>query len=361
MATVDDVHPSVDEIQPYVSIGPSQNLSVTLDKETFDTGFITFTILFGLILLILVGVTIFFAYQQANLPPPPEPLRPIKQDLTIHSNIGAAVASTSVIGKNEGFELTTKEQCATLINTIWTGDVCQCKPPFFGPNCLREKHNNRYYAVGIPNEETLNISIIDEFIANGKSFSEPDSNILTNFTSSLDFNPKSCSDNCNINTDCIGFIYHPVTSLHNELTGNYGVCTLLKENVIIPSGSSISYSTDIDSTLYMKSSDNLQFSDKIFLGEFIGTFPPRYWLVRDTPSYKQLIPNEITTLTFAPTYTKIFGIYTGIYCLHPFSHNDIDIILDRGSTSECYIHHSGSDINLPPDWKYKLPLYVTYI
>jgi hypothetical protein len=338
----EDIHPGVDEIKPYVAVGPTKELSVTVHKETFDAGFIIFTIVFGLALLIVVGVTIFFAYQQSKLPPPPPGLTSNKQQLTLHTNLGAATTPNNFITNNlliptDGSALTTKQQCESVSNTKWVDNECKCNPPFFGPTCSQERHDSKYYAVGIPNESTLNINVIDDIMSYGKSFSATGSK-------------GSCSDFCNKSQECIGFIYH-----------HPGMCTLLKDDIIVPKDSGISYSTDVDSTLYLKSSNNLHFEDRIFLGAFISSFPPRYWLIKETPYYAQLLPNVITKISFAPTYTKIYGSFTGIYSLHPFSNDDIDILLNRKETNECYIHRPGTTIDLPPDWKYKTHLYVVYV
>lgn len=348
-----DVHPSPDEIKPYVSVGPTKELSVTVQKETFDSAFLTITIIFGLALFVIVGLTIFFAYQQSKLPPPPPPVKLKKVDPTLHSNVGAAASAASLIGNNinlpeDGSALITQSECLSQPNTVWNGSNCQCKPPFFGPICSREKHDKRYYAVGIPNEDTLQFTVLDEIMSNGKSFNSNGSQ-------------GSCSDYCNKSEECIGFIYHNPYTSYGDVKQQAGMCTLLKDNVVVPADSTISYSNDLESTLYMRSSDNLQFENRIFLGGYTGSFPPRYWLVKETPSYLQLLPGEIRSISFVPVYTEIKGYYTGIYCLHPFSSEDIDVILDRGNTSECYIHQQNSQINIPSHWKYRTPIYVAYV
>lgn len=357
--TVTDIHPSVNEIKPYVSVGPTDELSVTVKKETFDSAFIWVTIIFGLALLILVGLTIFFAYQQSKLPPPPPPLRPIKQNPTLHTNIGAAASPTTLINnklilQQDGSELVTQQQCEASYNTKWDGSHCECEPPFFGPKCSREKHDKKYYAVGTPNENTLGFTVIDKFISSGKSFTATSSE-------------NSCSDRCNKTEDCIGFIYHDydeddetITEYMDE-TANIGMCLLLKDKVIVPQDSTIPYFIDIDPTLYLRSSDNLYFENRIFLGAYIRALPPRYWLVKENLNYIQLTPGEIRKLQFVPTYTKMYNQHTGIYCTHRFSTEEINLLINRGENSECYIHRPGTIINLPLDWKYKTNLYVVYV
>lgn len=344
-----DVHPSVSEIKSYVAVGPTEDLSVTVDKRTFDSAFITATIIFGLLLLILIGFTIYAAYRQSKLPPPPTaPLTPITPAASIHTNLGASSHKATPITKKghiaaDASDLTTQHQCKSTPNTIWTENGCDCLAPFFGPSCSKERHDKKYFAVGIPksNYSELNASVIDTVMSDGKSFN-------------ANGVQGSCSDHCDKIAGCNGFIYHPIDN-------GPGVCTLLSNDVIVPGGSTILYSHDVDATLYLKSSDNLQFEDRIFLSVYAWTIPPRYWLVNETQYYKQVYPNNITTLSFAPGYSKIYGSYTGIYSLHPFTNDEINILLQRRENSQCYIHRPGTDITLPPDFQYKTPLYVVYV
>lgn len=343
-----------DEIMPYVAVGPSEDLSFTIHKDTFDSGFIAFTIFGGIIILIVVGVVIFFAYQQIALPPPPPPLKSNDNDPTLQLNIGGTVSATAPLNRkssvtSDGSSLITEAACNSVSHTVWTGDHCECQAPFFGPICSQEKHDLKYFAVGTPLNNSINIDVLQRSQVNGKSFSNSRST-------------ETCSDQCNQNSECIGFLYHG---------GNQeeGICTLLKGNVIVPSERSIPYSYDQEATLYLRSSSNLHFEDRIFLGGFTGSIPPRFWLTKEQPLYLQLTPYEISRLTFAPTFTKMYGSYTGIYCRHVFTQDDIDWLLERGDTSECYIHHPGTNINLPIDWKnqvnnrtgQRVQLYVVYV
>lgn len=336
------------EIKPYVAVGPSSTLSITVHKDTFDKGFLIASLLLLLIIGFVVGLMLYFSITLSRLPPPPPPLNTrsssstTAQELTLATNYGAANSASYLVNKNlkvpiDGSELTTKEICEETENTQWNGSACICQHPFFGPSCSRERHDNSYFAVGIPNEETLRITVIDEIMTDNKSFN-------------VNGSTNSCSDHCNTTPGCNGFIYH-----------NPGSCTLLRNDVIIPEGETISYSHDIDSTLYMKDSQNLHFEGRIILGEMAVAVPPRYWLVKETKYYAQMFLNTITKIAFAPNFTLMHGSYTGIYCRFPFTMDQVSAILARGVNSECYIHQADVTINLPSDWKYKTPLYVVYI
>lgn len=358
---------SPDEIKPYVAVGPSKDLSITVHKETFDSGFIAFCVLFGIGLLVVVGILAYTAYQKNTLPPPPPPLKSnpnaIKQSI-LHTNIGAASYPTSPIKKHgdlpgDGSSLLSKQVCELVPHTLWVDDHCECQPPFFGPTCSQERHNAKYFAVGTPLRDAVNIDVLRQSYVTGKSFAKDQT---------IGSQPKdTCSDQCSKDPLCIGFLYH-------NQDEKQGLCTLLKDNVIVNSRRSIAYSYDQESTLYLRSSENLHFEDRIFLEGITGSIPPRFWLTKEAPEYLQLDPYEITKLNFAPRYTKIYGSshriegqpqpYTGIYCRHNFTLDDVEILLQRGNTSECYIHHADRDINLPLDWKYQIherPLYVVYV
>lgn len=325
------------DIKPYVEVGPTTELSVTVTKETFDSSFMAFTVVAGISLLIIVGVIMFFAYQHTRLPPPPPPLPLNSHDPTLHSNIGAAasaVAPAKIITAPDASALTTEQQCRASPHAVWSDNQCSCKDHFFGPTCSQEKHDPKYFAVGTP--RTINANVMTQGHTTRKSFLK-----------------DSCSAKCSSSPDCIGFLYE-------KNGGSEGVCTLLTEDVIVPDGINIPFSHEQESTLYMRSSDNLHFENRVFLGVTAKSFPPRFWLVKEQKNYIQLKPNEITQLKFVPTYAKIYGSLTGIYCRHPFTAQDIDILLNRGETSQCYIHKSGSDINIPSNWLYK-KVYVVYV
>lgn len=332
------------EIQPYVAIGPSRDYSISVHKSTFDFGFMAFTIVFGLTLIIIVAVVIIIAYNVSRPPPIPQTIKVNKSTrLTPNSNYGAVpYPSHSVNGKidapNGASALSNKELCLSQEHTEWIADKCFCTVPFFGETCQQEKHYHRYFAVGVPNESNLALNVIDNLYCDGKSFPSK--------RESLD----SCSNYCDRNEDCHGFIYHQPNS-----------CTLLTGDVVVPRNETITYSHNVDSTLYMTNSNDLHFEGRIFLGEHTWSFPARYWLFSESEGYVQLLPNTIKKIEFSPNYIKMYTPYTGIYCLHSFSHKDIPLLLEYGDPSRCYVHKPESTLNLPEDFKYKTPLYVVYI
>lgn len=319
----------------YVAIGPSKDLSITVSNHSFNIGLTVFAILFGIGLLIVVGVAIFFAYKGFLLPPPPPPL-PINRPNQLHINRGAAPSPHAPPQDHIFDKPLSPDICHLSPHAKWQGDSCECEEHFFGPTCSFEKHDRKYFSLGTPKRETLQLSIIEETFTKRKSFEEMD----------------SCSGKCDANDDCIGFMYEN------------GHCTLLKDNVTVSAGYTIPYSPDEETTLYMRSRDHLNFEDRIFLAGFASSIPPRFWLVTESDNYTQLTPYQIRPLNFIPLIVKAHGLLTGIYCRHPFSLDDIDILLERGDTSECYIHRYNTPINVPVDWIHEAKhglLHVVYI
>lgn len=331
--------PSADEIKPYVAIGFGKDYSFTVQKNTFDTGFILFLVFFVLGLILILVLTLYYANEKSKLPspPPPLPLASNTTTVTIHSNYGAS--NFSIKSNNlDGSDFTTESDCNNHVNTKWTGTTCICQFGYFGTSCNRNSHDSNYFAVGVPNESMLGINVLEQLTSDGKSLNDNDGS-------------DSCSDHCNNTETCIGFIYQDLNR-----------CTLLSDDVVVPAGSSISYSLSVDSVLYLKSSDNLHFEGRIFLAEYIYSFPTRYWLVHKSQGYLQLPLNTISSLDFVPTIIKNYeSNLTGIYTTYTFTNDDIDIILTRGTNTETYIHNVGQPLNIPRDWKYLKKLYVVYL
>lgn len=324
----------MEEIKPYVAIGPTEELSISVDKDTFDKTFLFLTLIFGISLIVVIGTVIFFAFQQSAFVPAP-PLFS-NQDVMLHNNVGGVNSKgEQVINRHfvlpvNGSNFTDINSCLSNKNTTWENDRCKCNEPYFGSSCEREKHNVKYFSVGLVNTNRIDINVIETIETRNKSFGD------------------SCSQKCDNNKNCIGFTYEN------------NICKLLKGNVVIPSDVELSYSVSTDSNLYLKSSENLFFKNTVFLGEHMFPMKPRYWLVSETKHYKQIRVEEITRLNFVPTYSKVFGNYTGIYSKFIFTIDDVRILVNRGTTNNSYIQLPGEKLNIPSYWKFNIPIYVLY-
>lgn len=331
------LHPAGNEIQDYVAIGPTQDLSVSVHKSTFDSMFIIATIIGGLVLLAVVIITVIFAMKSAQLPPPPPPLPPSPDTTSNQQNFGAvANARTPIpaLSVPDGSEVPV---CTAEYHAELKGGECHCIAPFFGPDCTREKHSTRYFAVGVPNEDTLTMTILEEVESKGKSFNESRG-------------VGSCSQRCDSTAGCVGFIYH---------TPNQ--CTLLGDNVVVPAGESIAYHLHTDSTLYLRDSHNLHFENRVFLGEYHWSLPPRFWLDNEAAGYLQVPMGVVKRLKFYPSYYVAHGSYLGVYSPEPFTSDMIPDIISLGNTQQSYLHYPDTILDIPADWKYKKQIHVAYV
>lgn len=328
--------------EDYISLGLN-NFSIPIHKNSYNTLFLLTIILIGFLFITIIIVSISVSYNSSHLSLPSKSLQPTVYNPILHSNIGSVndiESSVKFYDSEDGSYINHETICKSVPTAEWNGTKCICKPPFFGPSCNREKHKNNYFSVGVVNEN-LEVKVIKTIRTHGKSFTLDSS--------------ESCSDHCDKMDECIGFIYKPTDD------NLKGTCTLLKDNIIVPKNIEIPFSYRFDSTLYLKSVENLHFIGRVFIAEFVTSLPPRFWLVNETKHYKQLNVNEIAKLNFIPNYVKCYGNCIGIYCKYSFVKEDIKIIMDRGENSECYIHRPNTRINLSPDWEYNLPIYVVYL
>lgn len=332
----DGEHPSPDDIHAYVGVGPTPELSVNVRKETFDAAFITVTIVFIVIIAVIVVLLLILASNSAKLKPPPPPLTRTVPAPSIQSNVGAAHSANRPITDfqlaRNARELTSKAACEAHKHAYWSDGACACSAPFYGPTCDNEYHDKNYFAVGIVNEAELEISVITQGQSLGKSFHD-----------------DSCSKICDTSPGCIGFIYQQ----------NH--CTVLEDSVVVASADNIAYSEQHDATLYLKSSENLHFRDRVFLARYSFSFPRRYWLVQRTPYFTQFRIRNVTKVEFLPEHIVMHGAHTGIYCTYEFHLEDAQKILERGENAQTYIHHALTELAVPEHWQYKTPIYVVYI
>jgi len=304
------------EIPKYVAVGINPEYSVSVKKETFDTGFILFTLIYGACLIIVLIFIVFLSFNATGL-------SDIPLVITINKN------NNDKTLQPDASSLYNKAICNSTPNASFINDKCVCNFPYFGPSCQLEKTNSNYIPIGIPDESAINFNIIESKNTKYKSFTP----------SSVD--SVTCSDLCSntSHTDCIGFLY------------SNSVCTLLYDNVFVPSNFNIPYSSDIDSTLYLKSTDSLIFDNRVFISSHVSFFPPRFWLTspgsKKYSNFLHIIPQNIYSIDFFPTYYKYYNNnLTGLYCLFSFSFFDVDYILNNQHL-ETYIHNPLTDLSLP--------------
>lgn len=331
----EDIHPAPEEIKKYVAIG-SDNNNISVHKRTFDRAFITVTIIFAVLILTAVIVTLVFANQQARLTPPPTPKYLPPPPLTLHKNYGGVnnpdePITNTVLAPPDGSDLVTPELCTASGHGSWMGDHCKCDLGFYGFKCKQEKYDRSYLGVGVPHEETLGLTILDDILVDAKSFTS-----------------NSCSAQCNADDRCIGFLYH-----------RPGMCTLLAETVVVPEGRSIAYSYELDPTLYLKNLSSLHFENKIYLSQYPHTFPLRCWLAPNNDQFASIQIGVVTRINFVPQIHLMGGRFRGLYCRTQFAAEDVEDLFDRSPSLFAWVHEPGSKLEIPPDWP--APLYLIYV
>ncbi len=299
------------------------------DTREYSKGFIVFTILAAVLIFVIVIIVGIFAYQSSTLSSPPKPLQFELMDQELYLDAG----SSNIIETTNDASKLTISTCNDANNSYIRNGSCHCKAQYYGSSCHMEKHDGNFFNVG-------SIS---------GNFSKFDSSKLSR-CDKKSFTSDSCSSRCDDLDGCIGFIYEN------------GTCQLLTETVVLDSDKNLTFSSDSNNSLFLRSSDNINFKNKIFLAEFRMALPPRYWLTKQTKYYKQLDINELSKLHFVPSYVLTNEKLVGIYSIYKFTNDDIEILIKRGNTSKSYIHMPNTVLSLPTDWvACKTGIYCVYI
>jgi len=362
----DDSYPTVDELNDYVAIGPSKDLSISIDKTTFDSAFIiTSIILFIVFICIIVTLLILnnnltyspIVYKQATFKEPTQ--------LTVNDDYGSSKNgySHNLYKKKtpDGTNLT-KETCV-FSNSKWndTTNNCSCPSGKYGPNCDFEFHDANYIAVGNINPCDIKSEVIGTYKTKYKSFknTKPSNELSSNHLGIANYNDildESCSEKCDKNFTCDGFFYKT------------NKCILYKNNINIPDISKLKYSITADSTLYAKSLEHIKFDNQIFLSESEFSLPTKYWLFKNTNTFAKIQPNIVSRIKFIPRYIKYNYNYIGIYSSYEFQYKDIENILiennsNYNNNSNFYMHFPYDEFAIPHELLRddSFILYVIYI
>lgn len=329
-----DTYP-VNKLHSYVAVGPTEDLSISVHKETFDSAFLITTIFLFIGYIIIVIVIIYYT------------------NLSISNNIIQPVFTSTVaiqqrpLNINDNFGASSNGYSHSLINKIINDgtDLNEntCNKGYYGNKCDMEFHNNKYTAVGIINSNNLNANIIDKYTTDNKSFIKSK-------------NDTSCTQLCDNNNKCSAVYYYN------------NMCILYNGKITIPNSSKITYSLNTESSLYIKDVDDLQFSDSIYLSSSLN-FPVRYWAETNNQNFVKLFPNKVEKICFIPKSIKYNKHYIGFYSIQQFNYQDVEkILLENDDNNFPYI--SGTYIHLPNDYlqipneifiDIKICLYVIYI
>ena len=359
----DDSYPSVDDIHDYVAIGPSKDLSISIDKETFDSSFIITTIILFIVFISIIVTLLILnnnltyspvVYNQATIREP--------TPLTVNDDYGSSKNgySHNLYRKKipDGTNLT-KEKCL-LGNNRWNdnNNSCECTSGKYGPNCDSEFYDANYIAVGNINPNDIKSEVIGTYKTKYKSFKN-NNNKNSNNNNADDILDETCTNLCDDDFNCIGISYYKNTKQ----------CILYSNSINIANKNKLKYSINNDSTLYTKSLDYLQFDNQIFLGESEFALAKRYWLFKNSDTFAIIQPNIVTHINFIPKYIKYNYNYIGIYSPYEFQQKDIENILiennnsGESSLNNSYIHLPYDEFFIPIELlREETPgLYVLYI
>jgi hypothetical protein len=282
----------------HVVIGFGPDRGIIVPKQTFSRAFIFVSVgvsiaLFG----VVIGFAIWLLWRNRSTLPPPQP--------TIQDNFG----STTTTECGTGLDKTT---CLTQGN-LWT-DKCTCRHGWYGRNCDKQTHDDKYFSLGNPYETNY------------------DRLLSTNLTK------RECGNLCDGTVGCKGFVW------------DGGVCELVG-NVTVSSEGNIFHNPGIDSKLYMSSRDNIGFDGKIFLGKYAVSLPSRFWLQEETETYKQIQIGQVEYIDFVPAYFKTNSRRMGIYAPFEFSSNQISYVLIQ--RSRIVLHDTELPLTIPSSWEGK--------
>lgn len=253
-----------DTIQPYVAIGPTSDISVTVHKSTFDGLVVAVMIIFMIFVVIVVIVLMVVARNH---------VRP------------QALSDTIVIAPNLSVAK------FGIFNVL--------------PNLANKKVN--------------------------KTSEQPDLHSAAQWAT-LHAKQQAWS-----------FHYHQRLAVIWDITTSEQAAT--------------EHEPDI---LYAASVSPRWFLDSVFLAEFPESIPRSYWKYKERDRYLYLKSGEVHQISWKANVIGGDRSLTGIYANHPFSVEDVPLILSRPPQGNCRIYPpdpEGKKIRLP-DWSEYWVCYV---
>lgn len=334
-----------DEIEPsHVVIG-SENYYITMGHNTAK-----YTVIIGIIMIVLLVILLFgFIFYFSATQTIPVIITPELPNTPTTILITQGRGRSQIIpfaGPNDGNLLNIPIMCSNKLISNWNAGIgfCNCVPPYWSGNCLRESYKPQYIPLGNldPNNVTFE-PIGDPFETTRLSYSD---NTLA-----------SCTDTCDNTTNCVGVYWK-----RNKTVG--GECTLFSS---INPNNNFHFKIDpnVDSNFYVN--HNLQafdFTDRVII--FTGS-APNWW--RDIKAGTSLttsgdrvlvaMQNTQYQLDFYPENVYNTTTMTGVYALFPFTLTDFDNLVTGGDTDTVYINPPAAQLTVPVTW-YGLPIWVMY-
>lgn len=358
----------------HIADNPDKSYILVTPGATYNYNYVkVFVIIVAIILIVVIVFFILFATTDTTIAYTPVNIKitPIKrnqdqgasQDGTFQLNNATAYPDqfSCLVGQNEN----------TAGNRYWT-DKCVCATPFYGSNCYLETFDQKYTAIGVPNQHDITTDMTTAVPANRLSF--PHNN---------DTSQVICTQLCDSAEDCLGVLWTPTSSknIANPPIDQLPMCSLIKSEVIVHPGTNIPYNRNEQSTLYLKNEIGPSFQDRVFL--YRGQLNLRYWLL-DYDKYENNISQTIylrmmTNLNWIPTNVInttgqinpiINGPWYGIFSNQRFdignnlllanliTNNNNNKVITIDQQQYLVIAPDQTDISIPSAWR---DLWVTFI
>jgi hypothetical protein len=308
-----------------------------------------FVVLFTILFIVIILLILYSVHDNTAMPQPLTPATASPNLINYTVNAGASV--DGIYAVSNGTALTTPIQCTKTATAQWITNYCQCIVPFYGAQCNLESQNLTYLAAGVPPAGSLLLPPTQTIITDRLSFDFANNpNVQTH-----------CTDQCDANDDCVGVLWQEPPPLSYGTATTSGVCTLLLNDVLVNPGQNLPYDPTIQSSLYFKSGNAPQFTDRVFV--YYGTLPPRYWvgdmLVNGSSIVQTLYPNQLYTLFYYPQYQVNNAFLTGVISNQPFNISQLSQIIAGGTTSVYAIQPASNPIfQYPVTWA--PPFYVAF-
>lgn len=280
----------------------------------------------GLVMLIIVfGVLIIVAFELSERTPP---TTQVTEQYTTNnselignyggvSNMHDHVSQTPGHSDASGLE---RYFCNSNHNASWRNGVCSCFVGMYGNTCNMEKFDNAFTNMG-----QVSINNVDsektQVEASSKSFAD-----------------DSCSEQCKVDDNCLGFWYSSSPPLQSP------TCHLLYDEVNV---TGINYNLEEEGNLYLKNPRDLNHQDKVILS-IDGVLRP--WL--QSSGYTQVsdigVPSTINLKHVKNIRYNGPKNVVGMFSNFPISKVPINVRRLLGA----YLHiPSLKDIEIPEDLK----------
>lgn len=310
-----------------------------------------FIIVIGIIFLILLAIGIWLVIKT----PPIEKQIPSTKKSELYNALLVPTqgsSSNGVVSIRNGNSYGDALSCKSGPTRFWNKGsgtpkhICNCYPPFWGENCMRESYSDKYLAVGTPNINDILLPNMNEQTVSRLSFPFKGNN-------SENEEQLICTELCDQDEQCTGVLWNGPNNQEMGINNPSGSCGLLYGDVIVQNGKNIPYLINDDATLYLKNSNKLIFEDRVFVWN--GTLPLRYWLYNQIWEKNirllTMYANTIYKLTFIPTNFINDGMLIGVYSNSNLNISQIETIINNGSNNNYYIQLPGQPLKIPSSWK----------